>query len=243
MTVSIVSRALVLERQHLCRSGLVSIIEQGFRGVEVSPVDDMREALDALDAGDGSSLFLLDGSVDLKAAAVGGIRGLRRRYPQLLLVIMDARRDRDIALNAIADGAHGYIPKDLEHDDMLQALGQVMAGQVYVPPIVTDVDAELQASSSSGADQALPSLLTDRQCEVLTHMTTGKSNKEIARSLDISESTVKAHMTIAFRHLGVQNRVEAVTLLKGRGSWPGFRSNRLFGRRAVDQAPLRRAAD
>lgn len=185
-------------------------------------------------------MLVLDGGIDLALVVPDGIRGLRHRFPQLSLVIVDWRRDRDDVLGAIAQGAHGFIPKDMEQDEMLNAFRQVMAGQVYVPPIVSDVDAEQRVKGASGSHQASLSSLTERQREVLTHMSLGKSNKEIARSLRISESTVKVHVAAAFRLLGVHNRVGAVAALQShgetsafaRGQFPGYRPSTDFRTRA-----------
>lgn len=214
--LSVVSTALIWERQLLCRRGLASIIRREFRGVEVATAGDADQALAWLKATDTACLLVLDGGIDLAAVIPNGIRGLRHRYPHLSLVIVDWRRDRDLVLRAISDGAHGFIPKDMEQDEMLQAFRQVMAGQVYVPPIVTDVDVALPTAGPSGSRQASLTSLTERQREVLSHMSMGKSNKEIARALLISESTVKVHVAAAFRLLGVRNRVGAVAMIQAR---------------------------
>ncbi|WP_052207866.1 LuxR C-terminal-related transcriptional regulator [Sphingopyxis fribergensis] len=223
---------MVWERQLLCRSGLASIIRREFSHCDVATAGDAEQALDWLAATGAHGMLVLDGGIDLKFVVPDGIRGLRRRFPQLSLVIVDWRRDRDAVLRAISDGAHGFVPKDMEQDEMLQAFRQVMAGQVYVPPIVSDVDAETLAKGSSGSHQASISSLTERQREVLTHMSMGKSNKEIARSLRISESTVKVHVAAAFRLLGVHNRVGAVAALQSRGDASAHLRDQFLARRA-----------
>lgn len=232
--MSAVSRALIWERQLLCRRGLASIIRREFQNCEVATASDADQATAWLAANDTPAMLVLDGGIDLMPLAPDGIRGIRRSYPHLSLVIVDWRRDRDIVLQAIAEGAHGFIPKDMEQDEMLQAFRQVMAGQVYVSPIVSDVDAETLETGSSGSHQASISSLTERQREVLTHMSMGKSNKEIARSLRISESTVKVHVAAAFRLLGVHNRVGAVAVLQSRGGGSALMRDQLIGRPHAD---------
>ncbi|QCB55808.1 response regulator transcription factor [Sphingopyxis sp. PAMC25046] len=238
--LSAVLTALVWERQLLCRSGLASIVRREFGNIEVATASDADQALAWLAATQAHGLLILDGGIDLASVVPGGIRELRHRYPWLALVVVDWRRDRDVVLRAIGEGAHGFIPKDMEQDEMLQAFRQVMAGQVYVPPIVSDVDAEMPVSSSSCSAQASITSLTERQREVLTHMSMGKSNKEIARSLRISESTVKVHVAAAFRLLGVRNRVGAVAMIQDRGAAPAFvRDPQLVERQAYE--PRKRA--
>jgi DNA-binding NarL/FixJ family response regulator len=165
----VVSTALVWDRQLLCRSGLASIIRREFRNIEVATAGSADEAAAWLAATGACGILVLDGGIDPSSVAPGGIRGLRHRYPQLSLVIVDWRRDRDTMLRAIGEGAHGFISKDMEQDEMLQAFRQVMAGQVYVPPIVGNIDAEILATGSSGSYPASISSLTERQREVLTH--------------------------------------------------------------------------
>ena len=229
--LSAVLTALVWERQLLCRSGLASIVRREFANIEVATASDADQALAWLAATDAPGLFILDGGIDLASVVPHGIRGLRRRYPRLTLVIVDWRRDRDAVLGVIGEGAHGFIPKDMEQDEMLQAFRQVLAGQVYVPPIVSDVDTDMSVAGFSGSQQVSITSLTERQREVLTHMSMGKSNKEIARSLRISESTVKVHVAAAFRLLGVRNRVGAVAMIQGRSGASAFMRDHLLGAR------------
>lgn len=203
--------------------------------------DNLADAMAWLDAMPDRVLLILDGSIDLDQPDVGGIRGLRTRYPLLSLAITDWRRDRQSALRAIADGAHGYIPKDLEQDEMLLAFELVMSGQVYIPPHVGDVE---EAPAEREPRSLSLSALTGRQRDVLTHMSMGKSNKEIARSLRISESTVKVHVAAAFRQLGVHNRVGAVAALQSRSIKNSISFDELASgarRRLTDFDPPRRA--
>lgn len=238
--MAVISTALVLERQLLCRSGLASIVRRRFPDCKVETADNLADAEARIDEAPGRILLILDGSIDLDGPDIGGIRGLRSRYPQLSLVVVDWRRDRKLALRAISEGAHGYIPKDLEQDEMIRAFELVMSGHVYVPPDVGDVEA-----GASEVEPVSPCLnaLTGRQRDVLTHMSMGKSNKEIARSLHISESTVKVHVAAAFRQLGVHNRVGAVAVLQSRSTRHNLTFDEVVdsGRRSADRDPPRRA--
>lgn len=236
-----ISTALVLDRQLLCRRGLASIVQHRFPYCNVESSGDLDRARAWLDALASRALLIVDGGIDLGLLDAGGIRGLRARYPLLSLAVVDWRRDQRVALRAIADGAHAYIPKDLEQSEMLQAFDLVMSGQVYVPSNVGDFAQDIAREEPEN-----PSLsaLTERQCEVLTHMSMGKSNKEIGRSLQISESTVKVHVAAAFRQLGVHNRVGAVAMLQNRSARhnPVFdEAIKGFGRRLTDRDTPKRA--
>lgn len=112
-------------------------------------------------------------------------------------------------------GAAGYIPKSAGIEVMLSALRLVLVGGIYVPPdllrkaappgITEVVDAAAELS---------PDSLTSRQQEVLRLLGEGKSNKEIARQLDLSENTVKIHVTAVLKALGVNNRTKAAVVAR-----------------------------
>ena len=95
---------------------------------------------------------------------------------------------------------------------MSRAFESILAGHIYVPPLVSDVT--VKPSVSSVVTPSSSAALTDRQFEVLKLVAAGRSNKEIARSLFIAEGTVKVHITAAFRALGVHNRVSAAAALR-----------------------------
>lgn len=238
--MSEISNVLVVDRQLLCRSGLASILRANFKSCRVSAFGDIGEALGALAQSEAPTLLAVDGGIDLAAPGIGGVRALRLRHPRLVLAIIDWRHDRQAALEALEAGAHGYIPKDMEQADLVRAFKLVLAGQVYVPTMVSDVDAGERGTDRAAPQRAPLPDLTGRQREVLEHMSLGKSNKEIARALRISESTVKVHVAAAFRLLGVHNRVGAVAKLQSRsaGAMPLVRERipgAVFARRTEDR--------
>src|SRR5690606_8281318 len=98
-------------------------------------------------------------------------------------------------------GVHGYILKSAEDGEIVEALNQIIGGQIYAPPELAE------SSASAREDSAAKATLTPRQRDVLDLMVGGKTNKEIARALELSESTVKIHVAALFRALGVRNRV------------------------------------
>jgi DNA-binding NarL/FixJ family response regulator len=113
-----------------------------------------------------------------------------------------------VAARAVASGASGFIPKSFTADEMIAAIRQVLAGDVFVP-----ATADLTQSPDSHG-------LTLRQLEVITMLGRGFSNKEIARALDVAERTVKAHVSAVFEALNVRNRTQAVLVAQRRGYLP-----------------------
>lgn len=138
------------------------------------------------------------------------IRSVREYFPNAKLVIISGEEDSSKIINAIDYGASGFIPKSSEPQVLIAALRLVLSGGVYLPEQVLRTQSSAvqnAASNSSVLDQ-----LTARQQEVLKHAIYGKTNKVIARELGLSEGTIKAHLSSAYRSLGVQKRSEAVVI-------------------------------
>jgi DNA-binding NarL/FixJ family response regulator len=166
--------------------------------------------------------------VDLNMPGADGyshIDELRRRHPSVPVIVLSGYEDPALMRGALERGVLGFIPKAYSPEVMLSAVRLVLAGGVYVPPMmlsalppgVVAASAEQPASgaarSASGGSATLESLrsvLTERQVEVLQLLSHGKPNKLIGRSLGISEGTVKIHLAAIFRALNVRNRTEAV---------------------------------
>jgi DNA-binding NarL/FixJ family response regulator len=131
------------------------------------------------------------------------------------VVIVSASESQNDVRSTLDAGASGYIPKSSSVKIMLSALNLVFSGGIYVPPAALQVDTHANSSSggnnqsASSGGPGLPSL-TQRQRDVLRCLREGKSNKQIAYELGLSEGTVKIHVTAVMRSLGVRNRTQAV---------------------------------
>jgi DNA-binding NarL/FixJ family response regulator len=132
---------------------------------------------------------------------------LREAIPNAKIVVVSGEEDPALIKDAISLGASGYIPKSSKPDLLIAALQLVFAGGTYLPPHVLEANlSELAPSSeSSPLDD-----LSDRQKVVLHGAVQGKMNKTIADELNIAEGTVKAHLSAAYKALGVRTRTEAV---------------------------------
>lgn len=130
-----------------------------------------------------------------------GIRALRERAPHVPVAVVSADEDPATVQALLALGVAGFIPKSDAGDRVAHAVQLMLAGGNYVP---------LRLLGGGGAAAADGPALTDRQRDVLRWLALGRSNKEIARELGISEGTVKVHLLSVFRTLGVRNRTEAV---------------------------------
>jgi DNA-binding NarL/FixJ family response regulator len=162
--------------------------------------NDGASALALASAQPGPDLLLMD----LKMPGSRGLddlRMLRERFPSMPIIVVSAD-DAPGTVNAVvALGVAGFIPKSDAADVIRNAVRIVLAGGTYVP-------ARFAGATGNGA--AAQAGLTERQVEVLRLLGSGRSNKEIARELGITEGTVKVHLLSVFRALGVRNRTEAV---------------------------------
>jgi DNA-binding NarL/FixJ family response regulator len=144
---------------------------------------------------------------------------LRTQAPALPVIVLSGSEDVDLMRSLIDLGVLGFIPKAYSPEVMLSAIRLVLAGGIYIPPLLL-ANAQAQgwqpdtpAAHSHDANRSidgLRNLLTERQIDVMRLLSQGKPNKLIARDLGISEGTVKIHLAAIFRALNVRNRVEAV---------------------------------
>lgn len=142
--------------------------------------------------------------------AISRIRALPSATPVLVLTVYDS--DAQI-LRAIEAGASGYLLKDASREELFSAIRSVIGGG---SPLAPAVATRLMARMVSGSN-ATPGALSSRELDVIRLASIGRSNKEIAYELRISEATVKTHLQHAFDKLGVSDRTSAVTTAIDRG--------------------------
>jgi DNA-binding NarL/FixJ family response regulator len=155
--------------------------------------------------------------MDVQMPGLGGLEATRRlvrSHPEARVIMLTAADDRDNVATAVANGATGYLLKDVSREELCAAVAHALAGQDLVAPSLRRAMTERIAA----ARHADPSTnLTERELQVLRGMSQGKSNAEIGRSLYLSEDTVKTHARRLFRKLGVNDRAQAVALGFRRG--------------------------
>ena len=153
--------------------------------------------------------------VDLNMPGMGnheGVARFRSEFPDMPLVILSATETRADIQRTLNAGALGYIQKSSPSQVILEALNQIMDGNIYIPPALANgVSADV-----SSVCPVTPHL-TSRQQEVLQLLVQGKTNKTIGHNLGLSEGTVKIHMAAIFRALNVSNRTEATIAARNLG--------------------------
>jgi len=158
--------------------------------------------------------------LDLGLSQSGGMATLeqfRAGVPATPVVVLSGERDAALIRNAIECGAVGYIPKSHTAEQMIAALRFVLSGGVYLPPEVLEAERAAAGQPVSTMERERFQLLSPRQQQVARLLLQGQANKAIARELELSEGTVKAHVSAIYQIIGARNRVEAVTLAARHG--------------------------
>ncbi len=202
-------KILIADDHELFRDGLRHVLEELEKDLQVIEANDFPKALALAETEPGINVVLMDLSMPGMSWS-DGLQKLRQLLPEETpIVVLSASDDRRHVLQAVNLGAAGFIPKTSSSRVMLSALNLVLSGGVYLPPALLEQGGGLGDSSGTGNDNAV-SFLTPRQREVLTLLGQGKSNKEIARVLQLAEGTVKLHVTAILKALNVNNRTRAV---------------------------------
>ena len=203
-------RVMIVDDHTLFRSGLSELLER--RGIEVCA------ALGDGEQGCRRAVELEPDVVllDLRMPGLDGLSVLERLSALDLrsaVVMLTTSSDERDLVTSLRSGARGYLLKDMEPDQLVDALAAVVDGETVVAPEMTSVLAKVVQGGEleSGRPERFSSL-TPREFEILRHLAEGQSNKEIARDLGITDGTVKLHVRSILRKLEVRSRVEAAVI-------------------------------
>jgi DNA-binding NarL/FixJ family response regulator len=237
-------KVLLIDDHPLILAALQHVIQRLSTAVTVIGAGSARAARVALQDDADFDLVLLD----LHLGDADGfelLAELRKVYPALPVVVVSASDRSSDVIRAVDLGAMGFVPKRATNEQLLEALSQVMRGQVfvpemllgsdtYVPPAVDNSEPSVlgvvgqQGAAPHQTRRPLASYgLTPRQTDVLALLLQGKPNKLIARELNVSVETVKDHVAAVLRALGVNSRTQAVLAVSqmAPGSLPALRNS------------------
>jgi DNA-binding NarL/FixJ family response regulator len=203
-------KLLVVEDHAMVREGLLQALQGLELGVVALGAADADAGLEILAGCDDVDMVLLDLMLPgTSGMALLGV--LRKRFPAIPVVILSALDDADTVSRALRQGASGFVPKSSSTEVMLSALREVLAGDIYLPPKLRDPAAR---NTGRGKDVARRYGLTQGQMRVLELLIQGKTNRQIADLLDVTEGTVKIHVSAIFKAMNVANRSQALLLAK-----------------------------
>lgn len=209
-------KILVVDDHALIRTALRGVLGELGRDVTVLEASDCRGAFSLIEAQPDLDLVILD----LNLPGIHGLAALeelRTRHPALPVVVLSSANDRASVMQALDQGAMGYIPKLSSNEVLVSALRLVLSGGIYIPPEILArwesppaTDAQAAGRDSPPPKTPADFGLSERQAQVLRLLLEGKSNKIICRELDLAESTVKNHVTLIMKALNVTSRTQAV---------------------------------
>lgn len=192
-------RFLVADDHPMVRDALASALGQTFVGARFSMAGSLDQAQAALDREPETDAVLLD--LDMPGMdGLTGLARLRSEYPTVPIIVVSAAREASVVRRAYEFGASAYIDKSASLEEIAGIVRAVLEGEIFAPPETVAGDTFAQRAAQ----------LTPQQWRVLALMVQGDQNKQIAHKLGVGEATVKAHVTVILRKLGVRSRTQAV---------------------------------
>lgn len=232
-------KILIVDDHALVRRGMSHVVRESFSDAEIVEAGSAAEAMDVMTSS-GADIAL----VDVRMPDLDGLELLhemRGRWPNVPVIMLTSFDHAHYVRRALAEGAAGYMLKDATPEDLEQAIKVALSGggNVLSPRVIQNLFESIDGGRSpdNGDGQHRPaSSLTQRETDILSLLSEGKSNRDISRALFLSEKTVKAHLAAIFRKLGVTNRTQAAMAAVSMGIGPGFNPAQ-FGARASGAKP------
>ncbi len=198
-------KILIADDHALFRDGLALRLEQIVPEATILQASNYAQIFKIIKADSDISMIILD--IEMQDMPwQEALHEIKQETPQTALVVVTASEDNRTVRTVMATGIKGYIPKRSDVKVFNNALKLVLDGGTYVPPlIINNTPVNNLSTKSTGLKT-----LTTRQSQVLDLIAQGKSNKQIAYDMGVSESTVKLHINALLRSLHVSNRTQAV---------------------------------
>ncbi|NDJ35062.1 MAG: response regulator transcription factor [Chloroflexi bacterium] len=203
-------RVMLVDDQTLVRQGIQILLETEPDIEVVAQASDGQHALDLIDSSQPDVVLM-----DIRMPVMDGVaatRAITERHPEVGVIILTTFDDDEYIFEGLKAGARGYLLKDINSEEMAEAVRTVADGGALIQPSITrKVVAEFsRLASATDPNQTLPEPLTERELDVLRAIADGLSNKEIAERLFITEGTVKNHVSNLLGKLEVRDRTQAV---------------------------------
>ena len=208
-------RALIADDHELFRSGMKQLLVDVLHAEDVREAESMDRALEILTNEGAGDLVLVDWRMPGMSGAES-LAALRDGFPEAKVAVISAWEERSDILAALGAGVHGYIPMSLASAQIAAALQGILEGRIFVPPAMGKREGA-PGEGGGGTFKLDQDKLTLRQRDVLQELLKGQASKEIARTLDIAEGTVKIHLAAIYRALGVRTRAEAIAKMSKAG--------------------------
>ena len=194
-------KILLADDHDLIRQGIKLVLNNYSHDLEIIECNNFSDALNVVNQNLDLDLIILDLFMP-DISGTHSIKLIRNNAPCIPIVVLSSSEEVSHIKSALELGANGYVPKSSSNDILFSAINLVMSGGIYIPQQILNEEQHTAPSSEKS--------FTTRQIETLHLMAEGKSNKEIARLMQITEHTVKSHVSMVFEHLNANNRTQAV---------------------------------
>lgn len=203
---------LVVDDHQVVRAGLIALLNQWSDITVVGEAGNGEEAVDLTNTLQPDVVLM-----DLQMPIMDGVEATKhilRQRPDTAVLVLTTYDDDTLVWDGIQAGARGYLLKDVPPEELVQGLRTVASGQTLLSPDIAAKLTRIIRHQGTGEGYAAPAsgpTLTSRETEILQLIAEGRSNRDIAGTLFISENTVKTHISNVYQKLEVGDRTEAVT--------------------------------
>lgn len=195
-------RVLIAEDHTLLAQGVEwMLVTSG--DIEVSGVAESAERAVALATTQQVDVVLMDVNFGTGMSGIEATRLIKAKAPRTKVIVLTMYKDASTISEAIKAGADGYMSKVSSREDLCRAVQEVVAGRSFLHPDLTKRVFTRIAGRDAG-------VLTETETSILQHLANGKTTKNLARDMSVSQETIKAHLRHVFRKLGVLDRTRAV---------------------------------
>jgi len=206
-------KVLIVDDQTLMRDGLKTILDLEDDIKVVATAKDGEDAIEKV-KNEEPNVILMDIRMPVKNG-VESTKIIKEDFKNIKIIMLTTFQDDEYIIEALANGADGYLLKDIQGDNLIQAIRDVYNGQLMINPQIAMKLAQYVKKSTVSEKHVTESFdLSERELEVVRLMVKGFTNKKISKELFISEGTVKNYISSIYSKIGTSDRTQAVLLLK-----------------------------
>ncbi len=200
MPIESKNTVIVADEDEYFRIAFKTLVEKHLGVTDVHDATSVIEASQVLSDGQSAELLVVEMGL-LDPEALTTLKAIRTEHPTIRIMVLGETARKSDLLSILRVGINGFVLKDIGADNLVKAVDQVLKGVVFIQELEDDLFEPEAGNDELG--------LTPRQFDVMKLIAEGKTNKEIGQLLDLAEGTIKAHMKVIFKRLGVKNRAAA----------------------------------
>ncbi|MCL4765195.1 MAG: response regulator transcription factor [Hyphomicrobiaceae bacterium] len=213
-------RIAIIDDHPLFRAGVIHVLQGAAVGIEVVGEGSAIEDAVAIAKRERPDVMLLD--IGIKGGGLAAAMALSELYPSIKIIMLTISESEEDVSGAMQAGARGYLLKGISSAELVRVIAAVHRGELYVMPELAARLLQRPRAAKPNQVNGTSNLsdLTYREDQIVRQLARGLTNKEIARQLNVSEKTIKHHMTNIMQKLHARNRVEVALVVRGAQASP-----------------------